>query len=428
MKILGHLRNEEIPVRTKSGDPRYGIFAAEYIQLQDQTLLLTVMNDITDHKLTTERLRASEERYRSLVENLNEVVIEVDKQGNYRYISPNYESLFGYSHKEELGTSVLAHAHPDDLPILIQALNKMENSTLPEMTYRVKTKSGEWRWVETSGKQYHPESGPMFVIGVMRDVTERKVMEDQLHKKQQMLYEAQSIARLQSWTADIQTGTLEIGPGEDHMLGWTSDVYNLQTLMDMVHPADQELMLSVWTNATPNHPLNVEYRIIFEEELKWYHLRARVVFDENGTPLSAVGITQDITERKQAEELVLAQRNLARLIGWVNSEVELWSLFVDSGIRVSGMDCGGIYLLNENEHTFELVHHQGLKGKFVQMVSRYPLEDPRVQIALSGRPAYINLDEIRHMDFFEVENSKCHCYNSNSIQGTHPGWSQYCFT
>ncbi len=404
MKIQGYLRNEEVLVHGKSGELHYGIFAAEYLHLQNRTVLLTVMNDITEYRQTEAKLRESEDRYRNLVENLNEVVMEVDGQGNYCYLSPNYDNLFGYSHKEELGKSVLAHAHPDDIPMLLRSLQKMEGPTLPDMIYRVKTKSGEWRWIETSGKIYHPESGAPRVIGAAHDVTERKNLEDQLQKKQQMLFEAQSIARLQSWTVDLQTGILEIGPGEDHMLGWPLEVYNLDTLMDMVHPADKEHMVSAWANATAERSVNVEYRIMLGEELKWVHLRARVTFDENGRPISAVGITQDITERKQAEELVLAQRNLARLTGSVNSESEAWPLFVESAIQVSGMDCGGIYLLNENDHSFELVHHQGLGRKFMQSVSRYPIDAPLVQNTLAGRSSYINADEIRQMEFIEIEN------------------------
>ncbi len=403
MKTQGYLRNEEIPVRAKSGNIHFGIFAAEYIQLQGETLLLTVMNDITERRQAEEKLRASEERYRNLVENMNEVVVEVDAQGNYCYISPSYDNLFGYSHEEDLGTSVVARAHPEDLPILLRSLEKLESATLPEVTYRVKTKSGDWRWVETSGKQYSQESGHLRVIGVMRDVTEKKQAEDLLRKNQQMLYEAQSIAKLQSWTVDIPTGTLETGPGEDHMLGWPSNIHNLETLLSMVHPADREKMLTAWEKVTVSEPLNVEYRILLGDELKWMHLWARVTLDEKGKTVYAMGVTQDITERKQAEELIQAQRDLARLIGSLNSEAEAWPLCIDSAIQVSGMDCGGIYLLND-DHDLDLVHHQGLGVEIVKMISHYPQDDPRAQVILAGKSSYFNEDEIRQLDVFEVEN------------------------
>ncbi len=114
-------------------------------------------------------------------------------------------------------------------------------------------------------------------------------------------------------------------------------------------------------------------------------------------------IIHDITERKYTELVVYAQRDLARVIGTVSSSQAAWPLCVDIALRVSGMDCGGIYIFDEDRQVIELVYQQGLGATFVQAASRYTVDSPNVRMLFKGKPLYFNTDDIQAVPHLQQE-------------------------
>jgi PAS domain S-box-containing protein len=168
-----------------------------------------VIADITERKQAEAALKASEERYRTLVENMNDIVMEVDAQGNLCYISPNYETLAGYSLKEELGRSGLTHVHPEDQPFLLQKMGQALGSK-QTLCYRVQHKNGGWLWIETSGKPYRTENGSLHIISVARDVTERKQAEGRLQNSEAFLNRLIEQSPMAMWISDEQGNLIRL--------------------------------------------------------------------------------------------------------------------------------------------------------------------------------------------------------------------------
>ena len=116
-----------------------------------------------------------------------------------------------------------------------------------------------------------------------------------------------------------------------------------------------------------------------------------------GEVSGVLGVYEDVTQQKLAEDLVLAQRDLARLSRDVSSSQEAWQRCLEVALRISGMDSGGIYLFSEDSHTFELVYHHGVADDFIQAVSRFPADAPNVRLIRGGQGIYLDADQIRQM-------------------------------
>lgn len=145
-----------------------------------------VMLDVTARKQAEERGLQAEAKYRTLVEQLPAVVYlgEYGEDGDWLYISPALENVLGYTpqewleHPSPLGTL----AHPDDLPAVRAAEEESLQTGEPlHAEYRMKSKDGRWVWILDEAAVVRDEQGtPLFMQGVMYDMTERKEVEERL--------------------------------------------------------------------------------------------------------------------------------------------------------------------------------------------------------------------------------------------------------
>jgi len=141
--------------------------------------------DITESKKTREELRGSKDKYQLLLENQTDLVVKVDTDGRFLFVSPSYCEIFGKTKEELLGNKFMPLVHKDDREATIKA---MENLYKPPyacyMEQRGKTKDG-WRWLAWADKSVLDKDGKVVeIVGVGRDITERK----QNEKLQQVLY------------------------------------------------------------------------------------------------------------------------------------------------------------------------------------------------------------------------------------------------
>jgi PAS domain S-box-containing protein len=135
-------------------------------------------------------LKDSELRYRTLVENSNDLVSEVDVHGRVHYVSPNHLAITGYAQSELVGTSTFERIHPDDLTLVQEKLQHHGNAPV---LYRYRHKDGAWRWFESSGRGFTTADGREHGVIITRDITAsieaentRKSLEAQLRQAQKM--------------------------------------------------------------------------------------------------------------------------------------------------------------------------------------------------------------------------------------------------
>lgn len=152
--------------------------------------LLTVHRDVKELQSSAEQLAASEAHFRLLTENGNDLVRLLDLQGKTIYVSPSVERLLGFSVEEFLSLPSKHLLHPDELALASSMLSDAREGKLLGglATYRIRHKSGEFRYFEVRWSvQHDPGGGVKSLHTAGRDVTERKQALDQLSEHAERL-------------------------------------------------------------------------------------------------------------------------------------------------------------------------------------------------------------------------------------------------
>ena len=158
--------------------------------------------DIAERKKVEADLRASQERFRSFVENANDVVFALSPDGAFSYVSPKWEELLGHSPVAVVGQPIRDFMHPDDASLFGNAMSKARSSgaKISGFEYRMRHAGGGWRWHSTNGV-FLPETPdrPAQFLGIARDVTPAKEAEaerDRLQAQLNQMQKIESVGRL----------------------------------------------------------------------------------------------------------------------------------------------------------------------------------------------------------------------------------------
>ncbi len=177
------LRTSKIPLRNEAGEV-VGIFGC--------------YEDISDRKKAEVGLAESEAKFRSLVENANDVIYSLSTDGIFTYLSPKFTDIWGYDCSEFLGQSFAPLIHPDDLPTCVTFINRVFETGEKQagLEVAIKRKDGCVRWITANMSPIKDADGKVIGIqGVTRDISDRKKTEAAL--KQQSLELEQTLNSLQ---------------------------------------------------------------------------------------------------------------------------------------------------------------------------------------------------------------------------------------
>ncbi len=131
-------------------------------------------------KKSEEALRDSEQRYRAIMENAYDLIIEISQKGECHYTSPNCHAVLGYESGDLLGKNFFGFVHPEERKSLTEAFHiQMESLQENDMMCRVQTKLGEWRWFESHIHPFRTSVGTVKGVIVARDITEQRQVEEE---------------------------------------------------------------------------------------------------------------------------------------------------------------------------------------------------------------------------------------------------------
>jgi len=180
------------------------------------------------------------------------------------------------------GSSIEGFARIQESDMVLQP----DLSTFSILPWRTKDGSNEARLI----CDVHLPSGQPF------EGDPRRVLRRQLEK-------AQEIGNIGSWELDIQK----------NILIWTDENYkifgippgtdmNYERFLECVHPNDRDYVNEQWNKGIETRSYDIEHRLLIDNKIKWVREKAKFDFDDKGQPIKAIGFTQDITKRKQAED------------------------------------------------------------------------------------------------------------------------------
>jgi diguanylate cyclase (GGDEF)-like protein/PAS domain S-box-containing protein len=181
----GTQTNLDLCLRRRDGSSIWVSESAAWTTMPDGTPVIEgTLIDISDRKRTEERLRESEERYRLMAEHSTDMISRFTPDGICMYASPASYTLLGYDPHEIVGHEMYDFMHPEDIGGIRHLTQDFRRREMPITTisYRVRKKDGSYIWFETTSRSLrHPESGEIQeVISVSRDITERKMVEEQI--------------------------------------------------------------------------------------------------------------------------------------------------------------------------------------------------------------------------------------------------------
>jgi two-component system, sensor histidine kinase and response regulator len=152
----------------------------------DEWMAVATVRDITKRKLTEDAFKKSEERYRSLVENINDVFYTLDNEGNITYISPVIERLSKYKVADLIGKSFIPLINPDDLPGLMESFNRLQSGQMEPSEFRILDKDGTVIYVSTSSRPVYTDGQITGFTALMSNITERKRAEEALKESEEI--------------------------------------------------------------------------------------------------------------------------------------------------------------------------------------------------------------------------------------------------
>ena len=161
--------------------------------------------DITERKRAQEELRRSEARYRALTENAFDLVCELDREGRFSYVSPNFKDVLGYEPSELVGQVAFDLIHPDDQAHAAEDFaSAMAEPVSGTITFRFRRGDGAWCWLESSANVFLDDAGESRAVIVTRDIGERMAMDAALRDSEERFRDLVENANDIVYTHDFQ--------------------------------------------------------------------------------------------------------------------------------------------------------------------------------------------------------------------------------
>jgi len=303
-RIIGIGR--EVTGRRKDGSTFPMDLAVSENEHVGEKMYIGVVRDITERKTAEDALRKSAQEVRAILDNLQDTFFRTDASGVITVCSPSAEKLSGYSHDELIGRNIVSlYADKSEQRKIYEQLVEKAGS-VAEYEIIIRHKSGRDVWLFLNTRLIFDERGRIAGSEAMaRDITERKVAEQELKLSEERLALAMKASNEGIWDWNIETNKVHMSKQLESLIGIQGKAKVAKNaIYEIIHPDDRNAykaaMIAHLKGET--EAFECEFRHVRPSgSIQWLRDRALALRCPNGRAYRMIGSIGDITQRKQSE-------------------------------------------------------------------------------------------------------------------------------
>lgn len=257
---------------------------------------------------TQHELQQSEERYRSVIDHVKDVIFQTDMEGHWTFLSPSWSDITGFSVAESIHTPFIESVHPADrqrnMELFAPLIQRQKEYCRHEIRYL--TKNGGYRWIEVFAQMTLDSNGVVVgTSGTLKDITNRRTTEQALRESEQKYRDLFENAHdlIQSVAPD---GTFQyVNRAWREALGYSSEEIKNLSLLDIIHPDSLQHCQELFARVLGGDQIErVEAQFVTKNG-RSIHVEGGISCSfRDGVPIATRAIFRDVTERMQAERAI----------------------------------------------------------------------------------------------------------------------------
>ncbi|OGP49373.1 MAG: hypothetical protein A2Y79_09615 [Deltaproteobacteria bacterium RBG_13_43_22] len=315
----GFVEGMEVKFRRKNGSIIYDLVSARPYRFRGEDCLLTMTTEITRLKEVEESLRESEEKYRSIIENMEEGYFEVDLAGNYTFVNEAVCRYHGRTREELIGMNNREYMSPETAKKVFTGFNEKyrfgASAKRFDLDYEIIRKDGTARRMQLSASLNRDAAGHIIGFrGITWDVTELKRMEAEQEKFRDFVENVESgcyeVDLAGNMTFFNDAACRIFGYPREELMGMNNRRYATPETAKRIYKIFNE----IYRTGIPSKIF--DYEIIRKDgQVAYLNMSVSLIRDAKGNPIGFRGIVQDFTDRKKVEadrERLNQQLNQAR--------------------------------------------------------------------------------------------------------------------
>ena len=280
--------------------------------------VITVVRDITDRKRAEDELNISEMKFRNIVEGTKAILFSTNRRGIFTYLNEAACKILEMTNHELLGKFYLKFVHPSSRAKTHTIFTEQIENPTPNKSIdvRIITKSGKEGWLSFLINPIYMEGKIVGLSSVGLDITKRKHIEYALRESEAKLTDAMKIAKLSTWEYDCVLDRFTFPDQSFSLFNTTAEQEGGYTMSSgqfaqkYIYPDDRVMIAKELRKALetpdPAYTSYMEYRVIYAPgEIGYFSANIRIEKDVDNRTIKALGVNQDITDRKRMEETIL---------------------------------------------------------------------------------------------------------------------------